>query len=269
MGQSTQRTARLHFRTSSIPWKNANGTGPRRYRRARTCPGGVSKPRRKRQSCATRNDSVQSLACTSSCCITFGFACNNDQLISRDFTCREFGCRIAFAQCVGCGGPTHRRCFAISRTNGERDAWGKQPCGTECANSGRAMADPDSRFAAAVFCRVAPRASLCPAQHQPRFKHALVSVLVRKETHCRGAFRRRITTFRLGCATGRLGGGSHLRCKMSGGLFDGTQSIASVERRQISRRRAGCSRVACASRTGCSSQSGSRWITCCRQKIMQ
>ena len=43
---------------------------------------------------------------------------------------------------------------------------GRQPCRTERADSRRAMAHPDSRSAADVFCRVASCASLCAAQHQ-------------------------------------------------------------------------------------------------------
>ena len=64
-------------------------------------------------------------------------------------------------------GQRHRCCFAIARTNGEHYSRRKQSCSTECADSRRAMADPNSRPAADVFCRVAPCASLRAAQYQP------------------------------------------------------------------------------------------------------
>ena len=133
--------------------------------------------------------SVKSAACASSCCITCDFAHESGEPIGTDGSCCEFAWRFAFAQRVTAAGPAHRRCIAITRTNGEHHSWRKQPCSTERANSGCALADPDSRLAADVFCSVAPCASLCAAQHQPRFKHAVVSFPLRKTTHCRRAFR--------------------------------------------------------------------------------
>src|SRR6267154_1939635 len=47
-------------------------------------------------------------------------------------------------------GSADRRCFAITRTNGEPYSRRKQPCRTERADSRRAVADPDSRSAADV-----------------------------------------------------------------------------------------------------------------------
>ena len=79
---------------------------------------------------------------------------------------RDFACQCGFAKCITAAGTADRRCFAITRTNGEHYSRRKQPCRTECADSRRAVADPDSRSAANVFCRVAPRASLCAAQYQ-------------------------------------------------------------------------------------------------------
>ena len=86
----------------------------------------------------------------------------------------------------------------------------KQPCRTERADSRRAMADPDSRSAADVFCRVASCASLCATQHQSRFEHAVVPFPLPKTTYRRRAFCRSVATFGFGCATGRLGGCSHV-----------------------------------------------------------
>ena len=99
----------------------------------------------------------------------------------------------------------------------------------------RAVADPDRGLAATVFCRLASCASLCAAQHQSRFEHAIVPVPLRETAHHWRAFRGCIATFRCRCATRRLGGCSDVRCKMSGCLFDGAKSIPSVERSQISR----------------------------------
>ena len=79
---------------------------------------------------------------------------------------RDFACQRGFAKCITAAGTADRRCFAITRTNGEHYSRRKQPCRTECADSRRAMAHPDSRSAADVFCRVASCASLCAAQHQ-------------------------------------------------------------------------------------------------------
>ena len=79
---------------------------------------------------------------------------------------RDFACQRGSAKCITAAGTTDRRCFAITRTNGEHYSRRKQPCRTERADSRRAMADPDSRSAADVFCRVASCASLCAAQHQ-------------------------------------------------------------------------------------------------------
>ena len=79
---------------------------------------------------------------------------------------RDFACQRGFAKCITAAGTADRRCFAITRTNGEHYSRRKQPCRTERADSRRAMADPDSRSAADVFCRVASCASLCAAQHQ-------------------------------------------------------------------------------------------------------
>ena len=79
---------------------------------------------------------------------------------------RDFACQCGFAKCITAAGTADWRCFAITRTNGEHYSRRKQPCRTECADSRRAMADPDSRSAADVFCRVASCASLCAAQHQ-------------------------------------------------------------------------------------------------------
>ena len=52
------------------------------------------------------------------------------------------------------------------RANGEHYSRRKQPCRAERADSRRAMAHPDSRSAADVFCCVASCASLCAAQYQ-------------------------------------------------------------------------------------------------------
>ena len=89
------------------------------------------------------------------------FAGNSGRSIARDFACQR-----GFAKCITAAGTADRRCFAITRTNGEHYSRRKQPCRTERADSRRAMADPDSRSAADVFCRVASCASLCAAQHQ-------------------------------------------------------------------------------------------------------
>ena len=89
------------------------------------------------------------------------FACNSARSVTRDFACQR-----VFAKCVTAAGTADRCCFAIPRTNGEHYSRRKQSCRTECADSRRAMADPDSRSAADVFCRVAPCASLRAAQHQ-------------------------------------------------------------------------------------------------------
>ena len=80
---------------------------------------------------------------------------------------RDFACQRGFAKCVTAAGTADRCCFAIARTNGEHYSRWKQSCSTECADSRRAMADPNSRPAADVFCRVAPCASLRAAQYQP------------------------------------------------------------------------------------------------------
>ena len=89
------------------------------------------------------------------------FACNSARGIARDFAC---------SAASPIASPAARtadwRCFAITRTNGEHYSRRKQPCRTERADSRRAMADPDSRSAADVFCRVASCASLRAAQHQ-------------------------------------------------------------------------------------------------------
>ena len=79
---------------------------------------------------------------------------------------RGFACQRVFAKCITAAGTADRRRFAVTRTNGERYSGRKQPCRTECADARRAVADPDSRSAADVFCRVAPCASLRAAQHQ-------------------------------------------------------------------------------------------------------
>jgi hypothetical protein len=42
MGRPSQRTARLHFRTTSVSWKNAHGPGLGEHRRARTGGTGES-----------------------------------------------------------------------------------------------------------------------------------------------------------------------------------------------------------------------------------
>ena len=86
--------------------------------------------------------------------------------VRRAAVARDFACQRGFAKCITAAGTADRRCFAITRTNGEHYSRRKQPCRTECADSRRAMADPDSRSAADVFCRVASCASLCAAQHQ-------------------------------------------------------------------------------------------------------
>ena len=89
------------------------------------------------------------------------FAGNSARSVARDFACQR-----GFAKCITAAGTADWRCFAITRTNGEHYSRRKQPCRTERADSQRAMADPDSRSAADVFCRVASCASLCAAQHQ-------------------------------------------------------------------------------------------------------
>ena len=78
-----------------------------------------------------------------------------------------FARQRGFAECVTAAGTAHRRCFAITRTNGEHYSRRKQPRGTECTDSRRAVARSDSWSTADVFCRVAPCASLCAAQYQP------------------------------------------------------------------------------------------------------
>ena len=158
----------------------------------------------------------QGAAVSSSAVFTREFASNSARRVARDFACQR-----GFAKCITAAGTADRRCFAITRTNGEHYSRRKQPCRTECADSRRAMAHPDSRSAADVFCRVASCASLCAAQHQSRFKHAVVPFPLRKTTHRRRAFCRGVATFGFRCATGRLGGCSHVRCKMCCGLFDG------------------------------------------------
>ncbi len=83
-----------------------------------------------------------------------------------DIASAEFACQCGFAKCITAAGTADRRCFAITRTNGEHYSRRKQPCRAERADSRRAVAHPDSRSAADVFCRVASCASLCAAQHQ-------------------------------------------------------------------------------------------------------
>ena len=60
-----------------------------------------------------------------------------------------------------------------------------------------------------------------------------------------------------------------LRCKMSGGLFDGAQSIPSVERSQINRRRTGSCRITCDSGSRCFTQSCTRGICSCQKMRTQ
>ena len=185
MGRSPQRAAGLHFSATGISRKNANGPGPRKHWRARTRARRIS------------------VACRS--------APRSGGLQSAVFT-REFARNIAGSP--RSGGPQP----AVFARNFTRR---KQPRRTECADSRRAMAHPNSRPAADVFCRVASCPSLRAAQHQSRFKHAVVPFPLRKTTHRRRAFCGGVATFGFRCATGRLGGCSHVRCKMCCGLFDG------------------------------------------------
>ena len=71
----------------------------------------------------------------------------------------HFAGKRGLAKCITAAGTANRRCFAITRTNGEHYSRRKQPCRAERADSRRAMANPDSRSAADVFCRVASCAS--------------------------------------------------------------------------------------------------------------
>src|SRR5438309_176552 len=79
---------------------------------------------------------------------------------------RDFACQRRFAKCISAAWTADWRCFAITRTNGEHYSRRKQPCSAERADSRRAMAYPDGRSTADVFCRVASCASLRAAQHQ-------------------------------------------------------------------------------------------------------
>ena len=164
MGRSPQRAARLHFSASGISRKNANGPGPRKYWRARASTRGISIPRRRRQSFrCTCNSSSGGFAgcCTTSITFVRQFPGNSARGVTRDFACRR-----SFAKCIAANGTADRRCFSVTWSNGEHYSRWQQSCRTKRADSRRAMADPDSRSAAYVFCRVASCASVCPAQHQ-------------------------------------------------------------------------------------------------------
>ena len=207
MGQSPQRASRLHFRAAGISRKNADGPGPRKHWRARTRARGISGPCRR---------SGFAGSCTSSITFVRDSAGNSARGVARDFACQR-----GFAKCITAPGTADWRCFAITRTNGEHYSRRKQPCRTERADSQRALAHPDSRSAADVFCRVASCASLRAAQYQSRFEHAVVPIPLRKTTHWGRAFCRGVATFGFRCTTGRMGSYSDVRCEMCRGLFDG------------------------------------------------
>ncbi len=263
-GATPQRTARLHFRTPGIPRKNANGTGPREHRRARTrkqespAAGAAASP------AASPGSSATSPAPAASLPVRLQRPADRPRL-----HLRRVRPRLRLHQMQRRRRTTHRCCFAVIFANGERLSGRKQPHSTDGPNSGRPVADPDRGLAADVFCRLASCASLFAAQHQFRFEHAGVPIPLRETTHCWRAFRGCITTFQCGCATRRLGGCSHVRCKMSGCLFDGAKSIPSVERNQISRRHTGSWRITCDTSSGCFTQSSSSCVARRSQKITQ
>ncbi len=146
---------------------------------------------------------------------------------------------------------TNGCCFTITRTNGKHDSRRKQPRSTERADSGRAVADPDRGFAADVFCGLASCASVFATQHQYRFEHAVIPFPLRKATHRWRAFGGCVATLRFGRATGGVGDCSELRCEMSCRLFAGAESIPSIERNQIDRKRIGAWPITRRSGAGC------------------
>ncbi len=185
------------------------------------------------------------------------------------FRSAEFSFRFACCEYITAARATHRCRFTFPWANGERYSGRKQSGGTNRANSRRAVADPDRGFAADVLCCLASRASVFATQHQSRFEHALLPVSLSEAAHHRRAFGGCIATLRFGCATGRLGDCSDVRCKMSGCLFDGAKSIPSVERRQIHRRRTGSCPITTDSGCGRFTRSSSRCIACRSKKITQ
>lgn len=136
MGQSTQRTPRLHFRTPGIPWKNANGTGPRGHRRARTFAGKSCSQRSRKSCCLARCNwhfsrtgyvAIDTSLARSTIAWTSKYALNSTRRITRDFVCAELTFRFVFTKCNAAARAAHRGRFAITRTNGEHHSGGTSP----------------------------------------------------------------------------------------------------------------------------------------------
>ena len=68
MGRPSQRTARLHFRTTGISWKNAHGPGLGEHRRARTGGTGESSTGGSCSSCGLARAKRRAVRGKPSCC---------------------------------------------------------------------------------------------------------------------------------------------------------------------------------------------------------
>ena len=164
MGRSPQCATGLHFSAPGISRKNANGPGPGKHWCARARTRRISVTRRRRESfrCTCNSKSGGFAGCSTSS-ITFIRRFPGNRVCGVAW---DFAGRCGFAKYITASGSADRRCFAITRTNGEHYSRRKQSCCTERADSRRAIPDPDSKSAADVFRRVASCASVCPAQHQ-------------------------------------------------------------------------------------------------------